>query len=121
MITRAFAVLWRPNSGVLLLKSDRWQLPGGRLEPGERPREAVARETWEETGIAIAPEAFQLVAHHGDRALFVAPPLPQVPRVRLSWEHNEARWGHFRDLLDISWISPEMVRRAYNLANPEGS
>jgi len=30
-----------------------WNLPGGRLEPGETPAAAAAREVLEETGIAI--------------------------------------------------------------------
>jgi 8-oxo-dGTP pyrophosphatase MutT (NUDIX family) len=33
------------------LKHDRWLPPGGHLEPGEVPHEAVLREVLEETGI----------------------------------------------------------------------
>lgn len=33
---------------------DLWVLPGGGLEPGERPADCAVREVWEETGLEVA-------------------------------------------------------------------
>lgn len=40
---------------VLLLRNDRdqWELPGGKLEPGEAPPACLAREVAEETGLSV--------------------------------------------------------------------
>lgn len=35
----------------------RWQLPGGRLDPGEAPREGALREVAEETGLEVTLES----------------------------------------------------------------
>ena len=32
-----------------------WSAPGGSMEPGEAPADAVVREVWEETGLYTAP------------------------------------------------------------------
>ena len=47
-------VLLRRGS-VVLLENERaeWQLPGGRLEPGETPEECLAREIAEELGCVV--------------------------------------------------------------------
>ena len=34
----------------------RWSLPGGRIEPGESPEQAVVREVREETGLDVRAE-----------------------------------------------------------------
>lgn len=56
---RAVAVCYRPRTDdaggvdVLLVRSrtGRWTLPGGRVDPGEAPSEAAAREAHEEAGV----------------------------------------------------------------------
>ena len=53
------------EGGRLLLVRQRdlaiWSTPGGMIEPGERPADAVAREAWEETGLRVTPERVSAV------------------------------------------------------------
>ncbi|MGY1857915.1 NUDIX domain-containing protein [Modestobacter sp. SYSU DS0290] len=48
-----------------------WSVPGGRVEPGETERDAVVRETHEETGLRVRPVAVAgRVRVAGDGVLF---------------------------------------------------
>ena len=49
----AFAIILHSRHILLVKARDKnnWQLPGGRLEPGETPAQAVIREVKEETGL----------------------------------------------------------------------
>ncbi|GAA1186885.1 NUDIX hydrolase [Pseudonocardia alaniniphila] len=56
--TRVGAYVVCVRDGSLLLvrfrRSDRWTLPGGGLDHGERPEDGAVREVEEETGLQIA-------------------------------------------------------------------
>lgn len=52
------AAIFDAQGRVLLLRhheGDLWVLPGGAVEPNERPADALVRETFEETGLHVAP------------------------------------------------------------------
>lgn len=53
---RACFVITR-RTARLARHAHQWALPGGRLDPGESPSEAALRETREEVGLALAPDA----------------------------------------------------------------
>lgn len=55
----AFAIVFDEHSKILLCHrtdEDIWNLPGGRLEPGESPWDAVIREVAEEVGLEVRVE-----------------------------------------------------------------
>ncbi len=46
-----------------------WACPGGAIDPGEAPQDAVVREVWEETGLLVEPHT--LCGTFGGREFFV--------------------------------------------------
>lgn len=73
----------RDEAGRLLLVrhvEGRWMLPGGAVEPGETPADAVRRECWEEASVLVEPTRilgvyggprFSVVYANGDHAMWV--------------------------------------------------
>jgi 8-oxo-dGTP pyrophosphatase MutT (NUDIX family) len=60
------AVIFDQDNKVMLVKSTYnrshpWGLPGGSLEYGESPNEAVLREVWEETSLKVVIDKFLFV------------------------------------------------------------
>jgi 8-oxo-dGTP pyrophosphatase MutT (NUDIX family) len=58
MLMPSVAAFIRDDDGRILLVQHvegRWQLPGGAVDPGERPVDAMRRECREEAGIVVEP------------------------------------------------------------------
>ena len=69
VLVGAAAIILNDKNEVLLQhRSDNqmWGVPGGAVEPGEEPAEAVIREVKEETGLTVVPE--RIVGVYGGKS-----------------------------------------------------
>lgn len=137
MRVAAYAVVER--RGKLLLTHWRrghlhgWTLPGGGLEPGEDPRDAVVREVFEETGLESrvgkligvdsrvmvreeVPEGFDPELHT-IRIIYRASAKEGPLRNEIGGSSDEARWVPIRDLRSLRTLS--LVQVAMHMAGIE--
>ena len=57
-MTFVYAIAFRDDAFVMVKNRVRgWEMPGGAVDPGEAPEEAVVREFGEETGMGFEPVA----------------------------------------------------------------
>ena len=65
LLLPAVAAIVRDDAGAVLCqrRSDNgaWGLPGGALDPGESPAQALLREVFEETGLVVRPIALAAI------------------------------------------------------------
>jgi len=86
---------------VLLAENDRdeWELPGGRLELGERPEQCVVREIREEAGLEVEVDGIVdswVYPVLPDRQVLIVTyrctELDDVAPITVSAEHRDVRW-----------------------------
>lgn len=87
----------------------KWEMPGGKVDPGEGERAALARELREELGIEVSvgdligPEidlGDGFVLHSYEAAIRSGRPLP----METDPAHDEVRWLSVEELDDVNWL-----------------
>ena len=106
----AKGIVQRSDGSILLIKRsaaskadpDCWDLPGGKMDYGERLVDALVREVREETGLAVAdPRPFN-ITHFRKEPFWVTCVTfacqAQDGEVQLSREHSDHAWISLQDI-----------------------
>ena len=91
---------------------DWWEFPGGKIEEGELPEEALVREIREELDIDIEVTAFLKTVEYEypEFHLSMACYWCRIREGRLKLlEHEAARWLPVNDLRQVNWLPADLL------------
>ena len=91
---------------------DWWEFPGGKMEPGETPEEALVREIREELDTEISIDKFLYTVDwdypqfHLTMPCYICSLLTEALHLN---EHEAARWLNQEELRSVQWLPADMI------------
>jgi len=87
----------------------RWEFPGGKVEPGESPDDALVREVGEELGCTITVTGWLPgEVPIGERYVLTVALAELVAGEPEPREHDAVRWLGPDQLHDVDWLDPDV-------------
>ena len=123
----AAGVIFNQDNKILLVKSTYqrfhpWGLPGGSLDYGESPEDAVKREVWEETGLIVEIKRFLLVKTWSpDRVGMYYLCEITGGEIHPTDEVSEADYFSLDDLPDVRPVDVDMFKELYRIMELQSS
>lgn len=106
--------------------SHKWEFPGGKIEQGETPQQALQRELWEEMNLKIAVGEELLMVNHTYPDFSITMQAFICTAVSKSFtlkEHEDYSWATLEELTLLDWCEADkpiveaIVNKRNNISN----